>query len=315
MNTEINWDVAIGEFDLSDEADESPDSPSASDDQLDEQRVWRPAKTPKSQQPIYLDLETIPDESREHLFGFGPLPQIRQETGESDMMPASEFITQGLEDIRKSLSHLNPIDTWLGQLSEAEQSSGKKPRKGLTDAIAALKKERLSVENAGRDRIKKMSITPEMCQIAAIGWAIGGGEIESKVVGVGGQTEVGILEHFWAFVRDSGPVVGFNICGFDLPVIFVRSMLLGVPASRIIDLSPYRNDVVDLMISRFGRGKATRLKLLAQMYGINVPAGDTDGSHVAELMATNPGLVGEYVRSDVHVTRELHRMYSGMFCV
>jgi len=41
---------------------------------------------------------------------------------------------------------------------------------------------------------------------------------------------------------------------------------------------------------------------------------DVDGSNVAELYETNPDRLGEYVRSDVAVTKALHRKWRGLFC-
>lgn len=265
-------------------------------------------------QPLYLDMETVPDYERAELFGLPPLPDVQPETGESDLASPEEFIAQGLAEIQKSLMDLNPVDSWLDRILDAEQES-KKPRKGLTDAIDKLKKERQAVLDAEGNRRKKMATTPEMCRVVAIGWAAGSRDTESLVVGEN-VTELHLLERFWDLVADAGPVVGFNIANFDLPVIFVRSALLGIPATRLIDLSPYRRDVLDLMVARFGRGQfGGRLKQLATCYGIEVPTGDVDGSQVEELMQVNPGLVGEYVRSDVDITRALHRFYSGYFCV
>jgi len=57
-----------------------------------------------------------------------------------------------------------------------------------------------------------------------------------------------------------------------------------------------------------------KLKQLCKLYGIEVPAGDVDGSQVLDLMRSEPGKVGEYVRSDVDVTRSLHNKFKGFFC-
>lgn len=269
---------------------------------------------PKESPPLYFDIETVPDHERAELFGLPPFPKPTPETGESDMMSPEEFASQGLSEIQKSLLDRNPVDSWLEQLLEVEQGS-KKPRKGLSDAIDKLRKERASVLGAADKRRKQMATTPEMCRIVAIGWAVGGHDPESLVIGEH-VTERDLLEKFWELASDSGPIVGFNVADFDLPVVFVRSALQSIPATRLIDTSPYRRDVLDLMVCRFGRGRfGGQLKQLARSYGIEVPAGDVDGSQVEELMQVDPSLVGEYVRSDVEITRALHHFYSGYFCV
>jgi hypothetical protein len=48
--------------------------------------------------------------------------------------------------------------------------------------------------------------------------------------------------------------------------------------------------------------------------GIPIPAEGVDGSQVAELFASDPVKLGDYVRSDIQITRELHRRFRGFFC-
>ena len=153
-----------------------------------------------------------------------------------------------------------------------------------------------------------------------MGWAVGDGEVNSTVVKFEDdytQGEMALLEFFWRMIANHSPIVGFNCLSFDLQVIKARSILLGVEPSRILNDSPYSSnrDVCDLMLSRFGtRAQPMGLKKLAKLYGIPVPAGDVSGSDVEELWRTDPEKLGEYVRSDVWITRELRRKWSGYFC-
>jgi predicted PolB exonuclease-like 3'-5' exonuclease len=162
-----------------------------------------------------------------------------------------------------------------------------------------------------------MATTPEMCRIVAMGLSIDDQQVISLVDGEDGVTEIDMLKTFWAIAQKVQHFCGFNVAGFDLPTIFVRSMLLGVPASRVIDLSPYKSNVIDLMVARFGRipDKGMGLKNIAKLCDIQVPCEGVDGSQVEELWRTNPALVGQYVASDVIVTRKIHRLYSGFFCI
>ena len=277
--------------------------------------------TKPSRRMVYIDIETIPDESREHLFDLEPVPVAGPRTPAKDMMTVDELRSGTLDAIKEVLKSRRPDDEYLLALEESERNgTGKQAnRKGLFDAIAELRDEATKIEQALAARQKKMATDPEMCRIVALGWAVGGDPAEALVVGqkkadgAGLITETMLLERFWLLVADNTPIVGFNICGFDLPVIFTRSILLDVSPSRTIDLTPWKTDVVDLMADRFPRQQAKRLKYLAALLGIPIPTEDVDGSKVSELFATDPAKVGEYVRSDISVTRELHRKYRGLF--
>ncbi len=251
-------------------------------------------------------------------FGLDPLPEIRQESG-VELCPEVEVLLKGsLDTIERELLGLNPIDGYLELVLSTERSATK-PRSGVEKAVAAVKTARERVKNAASDRRKLLSVTPEYCRVAALGWASGSGEIESLTCGVHAECDTSdervLLEAFWSLALDARPLIGFNVLGFDLRVIFVRSALLGVIPSRLFDLKPWSRDVIDLMIIRFGSlSQAMGLKKLAPLYGIEVAAEGIDGSQVAELMSVNPRLVAEYVRSDVAITRELYRKLCGYFC-
>lgn len=262
---------------------------------------------------LYFDLETIPDERRRDLFGLSPLPDVPPETAVGGCPVVSEIAELGLDEIEKRLMPLNPAAEWLDGL-ERHESLQKKPRAGVAKILAALRAVKTARVEAEAAQIKTMSVTPEMCKIAALGFAVGDLEPVSLVAGIDGVTEEGILEVFWGLVRSHSPLIGFNCLHFDLPVIFVRSALLGVLPTKRLDLRPWGNDVIDLMTTRYPRSGATRLKDLCRMLEIEIPAGNADGSQVYQLMQTEPAKVGEYVCSDIVVTRKLHRMLQGFFC-
>lgn len=270
---------------------------------------------------LYFDLETIPDYSRFEQFGLEPIPEsAKRATLEECVHGAGKFLDATVEGFKANLLKLNPCDEYLDQLEAAEKAAPK-PRKGILDLIADTRNqdaERLAKIEQQR---KEMAVCPEMNRVVALGWAVGGNDVESLVIShdvndavAGDVIEITILERFWQLVANNGPLVGFNILGFDLPTIYIRSMLLDVKPSRRLDLKPWSSDCVDLMAVRFPKSSAKRLKWLAAAMGIEVPAGDVDGSQVEDLWKTDPAKVGEYVRSDVAVTRELHRMYRGFFC-
>lgn len=275
----------------------------------------RPPKGSKL--PLYFDLETVPDESRLELFGLEPLPQLPPETPAENLLTSDQFLSQSLDEIRGWLAKHNPPAKWLEEI-EAAENGAKKPRKGLIEAIKECRDQYLKIASAGEERRKLLSITPEYCRIAAIGYGHGSDPAFSMVVGRDSEgtenTEADLISDLWTAIGQSGTLIGFNILGFDLLVLLARSALLGIKATRRIDLKPWGNDCIDLMATRFARGPAMKLKDLARLYGIPVPAGDTDGTDVQRLLKEDPQKLGEYVRSDVEISKALHAKWSGLFC-
>jgi hypothetical protein len=166
---------------------------------------------------------------------------------------------------------------------------------------------------------KTMSVTPEMCRICSFGWAMGDEVPMASVFGEKGGTkdhdtyERAVLKKFWELAKRAKLIVGYNHLGFDLPVIYVRSAMLGVMPTRMIDFKPWGGEVCDLMQARWPRGGQKKLKDFARLMGLPIPAGDVDGSQVEVLLKTDPFKVGEYNRSDVSITRELHLAFRGLF--
>lgn len=273
---------------------------------------------PRGRQCLYFDLETIPDYSRSHLFDLDPIAELPPVVPFDDLLDPPQLLSQGLDEIRKYLSGRNADPDWLNEVVDEEELS-KKPRKGLFDAVAEVRQMANSVAAAKAEQRKKMSVTPEFCRIVAFGWAVGGGEVNSVVIDGEDydECERRILRGFWSLAHNNGPLVGYNITGFDLNVIRARSILLGIqPTRNFADIKPWdQSAVIDLMLCRFPKGGAMKLKQLARLYGIDPPAGDCEGSQVEGLARTDPEKLGEYVRSDVWVSRELHRKWMGYFTV
>lgn len=268
---------------------------------------------------LYFDLETIPDYERMDLFDLEPIPDPAKR-GEFERMPhPNDLIKQTLDKVKEDLRHCNPEDKYLDALDAAEKAT-QKPRKGLLDVTAELRRQDAARDEAIEKRRKLMSVTPEFNKIVALGWSCGGDEPQSMVAGdydpLNDVTidEIAILNTFWLLAESHKQACGFNVLGFDLPTIFVRSILLGVKPSRQFDTKPWGEDVIDLMAKRFPKSGSMRLKLLAKVMGLNVLAEDVDGSQVEELLKNDPLLVGRYVRSDVQICVDLHDLYAGLFC-
>lgn len=276
---------------------------------------------------LYFDLETVPDETRleelEQAKAIGQAPGSIEFTDAAKMPKDLEgFLARSIGDIETDLATFHPVPVWLDELEQKEKTG--KTRKGVYDAID---KERKAVSSQDREteaRNKTLATCPETLRIVAAGYAIDGGSVLSWVDNPdkpGGEAIV--LAALWKLIKNAGRVVGFNVARFDLPAILTRSAILGVTPSRdLTKLKPWDDFVLDLYLARFGnRGntdakKPGTLKKLAACYGVPVPAGDFHGGQVAGAMQTPEGreLLAQYVKSDVEVTRALHKKFDGYFC-
>jgi hypothetical protein len=268
--------------------------------------------------PLFFDLETVPDESRLHTFGLAPVPPPPAETPADALPPAESILAASIDGIKERLAPLIPSAEYCDALTAAERAG--KNRSGVYPLIAAARSARQTAIDATAERCKLLSTTPEYCRIAALGWATGDEQIRYGVA-ADPAGESALLDKFWELAATAGPLVGFNIIGFDLPVILVRSAILGIPAARSFDLKPYagNRDVIDVYLGRFGpkgntnSGRPGKLKQLAALMGIPVPAEGCDGSQVYDLLRTDPKAVGAYVKSDVEITRAYYQKLRGFF--
>jgi len=276
--------------------------------------AWQ--QRPTTSRIIYLDIETVPDFSRLHLFDLPELPTLPAEDSDDALMSVDEFLSQDLKTIEQWFAKHNPPERWVWDAFLKERES-KKPRKGLFDAIDTHNKRIESIAGASEERSKLLSTTPEYCRVAALGWALGDAE-PTSIVAVDPAKERTILETFWSLIQKHAPVVGYNVLGFDLTVLRVRSAMLNVnPTVNLSDVKPWEQlRICDLMTARYPKQAAKKLKDLARLYGINVPAGECDGSRVLDMVqAGQADELAAYVTSDVHVSRELHKRWRGLFVV
>jgi hypothetical protein len=262
---------------------------------------------------LFWDLETVPDwEQVARVEGEAAVAELLGDgsSGSKEGMEidVAESLKGTVAEIEK-LAKNERVD--VGQLEALR--AGEAAGKGRAGVLGKLSSQIKSRQEAGGKRIKKYSVTPEYCRIVAFGFAMGFGEVQS-VVANDRESEADLLRQFWEMAERCSPLSGYNILGFDLPVIFVRSAILGVLPTTRIDMRPFGNKgVLDLMNERFGRGNAIGLKTLCRMYGIAVPAGDMDGSQVFEMIDSDPEKVAEYVESDVVVLQWLFAKLSGLF--
>jgi len=269
---------------------------------------------------LHFDLETVPDENPNRTKHF-PLEPIQPYTPDSNLPAPDAFLAGTLDDLKKST--LRPTAEWIASVRAAERAS-KKPRAGVEGILDGMLAAIEAPAAALKDRIKLLSTTPEYCSIAAFGWAVGDGDTESIVVGEhDGRGEVyderDILDRFWTLAK-THRLCGYNINYFDIPVIYARSAILRVKSTCKIDTTPWKDEVVDLYVKRFGpkgntsKDRPGKLKELAPLYGCTVAAEDVDGGAVYELMkAGKIAEVKKYVESDVGICQQMFEVFEGLF--
>ncbi len=148
------------------------------------------------------------------------------------------------------------------------------------DAIASY------IQKATTEQLAKAALDIDLARIVALGlWAEGGEPM--TVLCVTEDEEREALAAFWRGVAHPRPtLIGYNCCGYDLPLLMRRSLYLKVPAPRIA-VSKYRHpDVVDLMLdlSYDGAQKYHSLAFYAARFGCDI-VDDLTGADIASAFA------------------------------
>lgn len=292
----------------------------------DRQAVERPEPKSVPSNYLFFDLETVPDYSRESLFDLPPVPSPAVYATENEGPTPSELIKETVEECKAVVTKANSGPKRLPRIildgAISVEKKRPKPRKGVIDLfedlIAVIDGEQEIIKAAVDARRKKMSLSPEMCRIVSLGTARGSDVSEVEFVTPDDKkwhlTEAKMLKKFWMLASNAKVIGGFNSNGFDLPVILMRSLILGVAPSRKIDLTPWKGETCDLMALRWPKGGAIGLKAWAKMLAIPFEGGDIDGSQIEELWRS--GKMNEltnYNHADVRLTREIYRRGRGMF--
>lgn len=144
-------------------------------------------------------------------------------------------------------------------------------------------------------------------------------EAEVKFVPFADESE--LLHDFWELAKRYDHVVTFNGRGFDVPFLYLRSAVLGVPISRK-DWLGYRFQTephCDLaeqftfysVSGRDGAARKFNLDFYCKAFGIPSPKAEgVSGMDVAQLVAESRFRdIAEYCLRDVRATVELHRVW------
>jgi DNA polymerase elongation subunit (family B) len=133
--------------------------------------------------------------------------------------------------------------------------------------------------------------------------------------------EVELLTAFWDVARHYDDIATFNGRGFDVPFLYLRSAVLGVPISKKNWLG-YRYAVephCDLaeqltfygVSGREGAARRFNLDFYCKAFGIDSPkAHGVTGMDVSQLVAEGKFReIAEYCLRDVHATVQLYRLW------
>ncbi len=168
---------------------------------------------------------------------------------------------------------------------------------------------------AADDIVAKTSFNPAAGHVCCIGWAHGDGEVEyAEMRDL--KDEKAMIETFFHTFPDLGLAcfIGHNVAAFDLRFLLCRSIVLGVklPPAFPRDIKPWGNNVFDTMIAWAGTRGTISLDNLAGALGLG-GKGDFDGSMVAQAWKDGRHTtISSYCRSDVALTREIHRKFKSV---
>lgn len=151
-------------------------------------------------------------------------------------------------------------------------------------------------------QVEGAGLEPDLCEVVAIGLQLGDQpEVFTRV----DRGEADLLTVLWRHI-DRRAVIGFNVLGFDLPVLIRRSQLLGV-AYPDLNLDRYRTPHIDLLERLTFHGKLTYRSLAFYCRRFAIPCEDpTTGKDIAALVAANDWqTVADHCRADVQKTAAL----------
>lgn len=133
------------------------------------------------------------------------------------------------------------------------------------------------------ERIASASLEPDLCEIVAVGYDVGGGPHAFTRAEL---DEAGLIATLWEAIVGRR-CIGYNILKFDLPVLIRRSQLLDIPVPTMV-LDRYKTPHVDLLERLSFNGAITyrSLDFYCKRFGLEVPCDEYQGRDI-------PGLVAE----------------------
>lgn len=178
-------------------------------------------------------------------------------------------------------------------LEPAEAPANYKDPAKIAAAIAEKQAEALS----------KCGLDVDLCRVVAIGGFVEGDKEPFVVHAEDVEHEAAMLTAFW-LRYSTGRFIGFNCLSFDLPVLFRRSLYLGVD-EPYIQIDKYKHpQVTDLMqvLSFNGAIKFRSLAFYCKRFGIDGGPDILKGADVAQAVAE-----GRWADVEAHVTADVRK--------
>ncbi len=211
------------------------------------------------------------------------------------------------------MQRTNIFDVETGPLAESELSALLPPfdpaevKCGNLGPEKAAQKIAEALANHRRDFFDKAALDPLTGRVIAIGIL----DLETDGFSIiGHEDEAQTLREFWAAARGEmgriNPLIGFNICNFDLPFLIRRSWKHRIAVPFGIRRGRYWGDqVVDLrdawqLGDRQARGS---LDTIAKHLGVGAKNGD--GKAFAELWQSDRAKAEAYLRNDIELTAKV----------
>lgn len=151
-------------------------------------------------------------------------------------------------------------------------------------------------------KTERAALDPDLCRIVALGRVI-----EDSVPRVwlcrDEDEERAALQAFWDGLKGF-QIVGFNVNGFDVPVLLRRSQYLGVKTPRL-QVEKYRHpQIIDLMLELSFNGMLSYhgLDFYCKRFALDVPADATTGAQMPDLVAA-----GDWAAIEAHLTADLQK--------
>lgn len=170
---------------------------------------------------------------------------------------------------------------------------------------------------------EKAALDPDYGYISSISTVIGFEDYPAALMSTV-LTEDAVIRKYWEIYDMATGYCGFNVISFDFPYLLRRSMALGIKLPTHfdhvlqtnvfdpIDLRRYRSwPVIDLMQILYNWSpNAKGLKKVCEIYGIDNPLPQLDGSQVGEMDTETEEA---YVNNDVGMVRELYKLMKGVY--
>ncbi len=163
---------------------------------------------------------------------------------------------------------------------------------------------------------EKLAVDPFYAKIICIQFYLGsklGSKTDTYIGAIADEAEC--LKLFWDIAKKyEANLGGFNIYGYDLPLILTRSIQLGIKSTINIDLNKYRRTFHDVMYALCNNdlSKAKGLDTYARLF--NVGNKTLEASDIPKLVEEeNWGLIEEYCRNDAKLAHDLYQKVNYYF--